>query len=248
MKKVKYLTVFLLLMLLISALSTVSFADSERAVYDRAGLFTPDEVTALEKRADELFSKLEFDIYVVTDKPEHGSYSGVSYWGDDFCDDYGITGNSIILIITANSYNNYDLYTYEKAYSELSDSECNSILDDSDVYYNIKDGSYFDGAMAFIEVTHDEITLSFGELLAIATVLASITTVIFFICVYVSYNKKMRSEKYPLDRYASLDLKEKTDTFAGRFVTRRRIPRSNSGGRSGGRSGGGGGGGHRGGR
>ncbi len=248
MKIVKYLTVFLLVLLSLSLLSVSLFADSEqKTVYDRAGLFTQEESNELEFRANELFSKLEYDIYIVTDRPSI-SYSPVSYFGDDFIDEYGITGNTIILIITANRDNNYDTYRYENAYNKLSDSETDRILDNSDVYYNIKSGEYFEGAMAFIELTYDEITLSIGELTAIAVIIALIIALIFFICVYVSYNKKMRSEKYPLERYATLDLKENTDAFAGRFVTSRRIPRSNGSGRSGGGRSVGGGGGHRRGR
>ncbi len=248
MKKLKFFALLFITLLTVSAFSLTVNADSHQSVYDRAGLFTKDEISALEERANKLFSELEYDIYIVTDKPGI-SYPSVTYVGDDFIYEYEITGNSIILIINANMYNNYDLYTYGKAYSKLSDSECDNILDDSGVYDNIKSGNYFDGAMAFIEVTYDEITLSVGELTAIAVIIALIISVIFFVCVFSSYHKKLRSEKYPLERYASLELKEQKDIFTGRFVTKRIIPRSNSGGRSGGgRSGGGGGGGHRGGR
>ncbi len=244
LKKIVF-TVFLLIITLSSFSLTVS-AYSDKAVYDRAGLFTENEIEQLEKCAYELFKDVDCDIYIVTD---HNAYNRVTYFGDDFRNEYGITGNSVILIITANGNNNYDIYTYGEAYSKLSDSDIDNILDDSDVYDNIKSENYFEGAMAFIEVTFDEYTLSFGELMAIALVISAVVTVIFFCCVYYSYNKKLRSEKYPLNRYANLDLKEQSDLFAERFVTKRRIPRSNSGGRaSGGRSGGGGGGGHRGGR
>ncbi len=243
-------------LVLIMTLSVFSFtvsADSKKSVYDRAGLFTDSEIAQLEAKANELFGDIDCDIYIVTDNSQnyiyYNGYEKVPYWGEHFIEEYGITGNSIVLIITANRNNNYNLYTYGEAYSKLSDSDVDTILDYDDVYYNIKSGDYFEGAMAFIEVAFDEYTLSFGELMTVALVIASIVTIILFICVYISYNKKMRSEKYPLNRYAKLDLKEQTDSFAGRFVTHRRIPRSTgSSSRGGGRSGGGGGGGHRGGR
>ncbi len=252
MKLKRAVFITLILVMTCSLFSLAVSADSGKSVYDRAGLFTGSEIYELEARADELFGGIDCNIYIVTDDSQDYIYIDrdkyVPYWGDDFIEEYGITGNSIILIITANQNNNYDIYTYGEAESKLSESDIYSILDDDGVYDNIKSENYFEGAMAFIEVTFDEYTLSFGELMAIALVIAFVVTVILFVCVYVSYNKKTCSEKYPLNRYATLDLKEQTDTFAGRFVTHRHIPRSNGGsGRAGG-GGRGGGGGHRGGR
>ncbi len=251
MKLKRSVFITLILIMTFSMFSLTASADSGKAVYDRAGLFTENEIAQLEAKADELFGDIDCNIYIVTDDSQEYVYINgdkyVPYWGEHFVEEYGIIGNSIILIITANRYNDYNIYTGGKAESKLSDSDVDTILDDDGVYDNIKSENYFEGAMAFIEVTFDEYTLSLGELMAVSLIIASIVTVILFVCVYSSYNKKLRSEKYPLNRYASLDLKEQTDTFAGRFVTRRHIPRSNTRGGSGG-GGRGGGGGHRGGR
>ena len=45
-------------------------------------------------------------------------------------------------------------------------------------------------------------------------------------CIIYSYKRKSRSDKYPLDRYAQLDLTHSNDIFTGSFVTRRRIKRN----------------------
>ncbi len=250
MKK-RILTLLCVVILIALCTLTVSAEEGKRAVYDRVGLFTQEEIASLEAQAKKYYSKLDADVYIVTDDSEgsyiYGNYF-LPYTGDKFTNEYGITGDSVILIITANSNRNYDLYTYGEAYSALSDSDVDTILDHRDVYGNIKNEKYFDGAMAFISISADEYALNIDELLIIAIVISVIVTAIFLGCTYYSYNKKLRSEKYPLNRYASLELTHRDDAFAGSFVTKRRI-QSSSGGRSGGgRSGGGGGGGHRGGR
>jgi hypothetical protein len=55
-----------------------------------------------------------------------------------------------------------------------------------------------------------------------------IVTGIFAGVVVYSYKRKLRSEIYPLDRYASLELTGRTDIFIGKFVTRRTINTGNS--------------------
>ena len=75
--------------------------------------------------------------------------------------------------------------------------------------------------------------------------------VISFISIIVKYKTKVRSEIYPLDKYAKMKLTNSSDNLIGSFVTHRVIQSSSnsSSGRSFGGSGGGSrGSGHRGGR
>ena len=44
--------------------------------------------------------------------------------------------------------------------------------------------------------------------------------------VVYNYKKKLQSEKYPLNKYANLDLTDRQDIFTGSFITRRRINRN----------------------
>ncbi len=240
----KKLSVILITILLLLTFAIGVFAlPQDKYVYDRVGIFTDSEISELEAYAEAVYEKIKCQIYIVSDNTQN-----VTYWGDDFTREYGISGNSIILIITANSRNNYNLYTYGNAYSKISNSEVNKILDHKDVYNNIKSGKYFEGAKAFITESADAYKPNVGAIVAIALIFASLSSIIFAVCVYNNYNKKLRSVQYPLDRYAKLELREKSDNFAGTFVTKRRIQTSSSRGRSGGSRGGGGGGGHRGGR
>lgn len=225
---------------------TVSAEGQDKAVYDRAGVFTESEISEIERAANEAFAKLDASIYIVTDDSRY-----VSYYGDHFKSEYAIEGNAIVLIITDNPNHNYDMYTYGKADRRISDFEVDDILDDGSVYDNIKGGLYKDGAIGFINLSAKAYRPNYIALVLWCIILGLAAAGITAWCVISSYKKKIRSEVYPLNHYAKMDLTFKNDKLIGTFVTKRRIHTSSSsrgGGRSGGRSGGGGGGGHRGGR
>lgn len=218
-------------------------AELDGIVCDKAGVFTASEVKRINDAAEKAFSKLGTDIYIVTAPT-------TSYWGDHFRADFNISSDCIILIISDNYAKNYNMYTYGNANRKISDSEFNKIVDASSVYNNIKSGKYADGAVAFIELSAKEYKTDWAAVITLGIVIGGITAIVVWFSVFFYYKRKMHSEKYPLSRYAQLDLKVKTDTFAGSFITTRVI-NHNTGGRgsSGGfRGGGGGGGGHRGGR
>lgn len=244
----RFFTLFFILTMLLSALTLPSFAaKQEKAVYDLAGMFTDSEIEAMENAARQYFGDTNCSVYIVTeDNP-----FDVEYWGEDFVRDYlgGHAGNSVILIITNNYASNYNLYTYGKCDRRISDSEVDAILDDPIIYGNIKgQGDYKAAVTEFIRLSAEACEAQVGLAILIGVICGAIAASITAICIVCTYKKKSRSEKYPLERYASLNLTVNNDIFMGSFVTRRVI-RSSSGGRSGGfGGGGGGGGGHRGGR
>ena len=241
----KRILLFTAAILLLSALLTIScYAEqSSKAVYDRANIFTPEEEALIEAAADKCFPNKKASVYIVTD-----SSSRVSYFGDDFKQEYDVNKNAVILIITDNLNNNYDIYTYGSCNRKMSFSEIDAILDDPEIYDNIKyeyDPAY--AAIRFIELSADACETKVGSAIILGIIFGITVSGITFGCVVYSYKKKSRSEKYPLERFANLELTMHEDNFAGSFVTRRVIRTNNGrGGRDGGFSSRGGG--HRGGR
>ena len=141
----------------------------------------------------------------------------------------------------------YNMYTYGDANYDINQKEVNYILDDYDVYYNLKGGEIYDGAKAFFELSATAFEGRLGApwilVILVSAVIALIIGLAVCAGVVASYKKKRASVDYPLEHFAKLELVHSNDIFKGSFVTKRVIQSSSSGG--GGR---GGGAGHRGGR
>ena len=85
--------------------------------------------------------------------------------GEKILDSFGFStkDNVVVLVIHyhydaitemlfGESYaHNYQMYTYGIPHKEISDSEVDAILDNENVYNNIKKGNYADGIVAFVE-------------------------------------------------------------------------------------------------
>lgn len=154
----------------------------------------------------------------------------------------------------------YDMYTYGDADDAFSDTDIDRILDDTEVYNNLKRGNIEAGAARWRALSAEciaEYTAKQSKWeatrvprgIAIALAAFLLAGGIAVLCVALCYRKKVHGETYPLDRYAKLDLQVKNDRFVGSYITRVRVQsNSTSGGRSSGGRSSGGGGGHRGGR
>lgn len=232
---------FALLITFITVSSFLSFSvfasaeKQEKTVYDRVGIFTETEIAEIEAAAKRFYAKSYACVYVVSVRTEIST----GYDGDDFRNEYGISGDGIILIINDNSRRNYNIYPYGKCYSKISDSEYNEILDTPSVYNNIKSGNYTAGAIACIELCEIACRPNIAGYVIGASVAVLIAVLIFVLCTVYSYKKKSRSEKYPLSRFAKLELKLRRDDFVTKFVTVQVIKSSSSGGGRGGSRGGG---------
>ena len=233
MKRLTFLILFLLLIALCMPFNV--FALNEKIVYDRAGIFTDSEIARIESAAREYYKKSYASVYVVTDI----SYYANSYDGDDFCSEYGISGDGIILVITDNANRNYNIYPFGKCYDKISDNEYNKILDSYGVNYNIKAGNYVEGAINCIRLCEVASRPNVGGYVLGAAITVICITGIFIGCTVYSYKRKSRSEKYPLGRFARLDLSLSRDDFITKFVSVQVIRSNSSGGGGGGRSGGG---------
>ncbi len=243
------LLVCVLLMFTVLPLSVAAEGDH---IYDKGGLLTEAEETALESLAAKASAEAECPFHIVTH--QMSQLSG-EYWGEEFLEDRGFStrDDRVVLVITKDRAQYfYDLYLYGKADKKISEREVDTLLDAPDVYNNLKSGALYAGCEAFLALGSELYnTVDWGEVattLVIAGVLALIAAGITCFCVYRSYTKTPKSVDYPLNKYASLELTEQSDTFTGSFVTRRVI-QTNTGNRSGGGGGSrGGGAGHAGGR
>ena len=227
----------ILAIVLVSVFSLTAFAAADpldKIVYDRAGVFTPSEIAEIEAKARELYKNSYASVYVVTDDSPYAN----GYEEEDFISEYDIVGDGIILVITDNANRNYNLYPFGKCYSKISDAEYNEILDDSRVYNNIKSGRYKEGAIACIELAEIACRPNVAGYVIGASVTVIVIVGIFVGCTVYSYKRKMRSEKYPLNRFARLDLNVQRDDFITKFVSVQVI-RTNSSSGGGGRSSGG---------
>lgn len=209
------------------------------------------------------------EFYVVTAKA--ASYEGAERVLHESCD-IGEDDNAIVLLLRCDvksSYTEYgtkytgqyyyDMFTYGAAYDIFSDRDVDRILDDPEVYQNLKfpeDGTDIaEGVLRFTSLCQEVIERHHEKELArqkrapfVALLCGGIVAVLAgggsMLGVFLFYRRKRRGASYPLDRYARLHLTHCQDTLVSNYITRVRIQSSSAGGRSGG----GGGGGHRGGR
>jgi uncharacterized membrane protein YgcG len=162
------------------------------------------------------------------------------------------TSSVILVVRQARGTYYYDMYLFGAADKMFSNADVDRILDDPDVYDNLKSGSIVEGAAAFFTLSLEAVSdYHAAEAARIARkpqtvaitgiVVALLTAGITALVVALAYRTKKHGDSYPLSHYATLRLTRNEDRFVGSHVTRVRI-QSNSGG------GGGGGGGRRGGR
>lgn len=167
--------------------------------------------------------------------------------------------DAVVLVIRlhAGGYN-YDMYTYGACYDAFSNKDIDRILDDPEVYNNLKAGRVEAGVARWLSLCADALNAHQKALVAKARTRIPKGILICAVCFLVAgggamlgvalyYRRKKHGESYPLEHYAKMNLYVKQDIFVGSYITRVYSPRNTSSG-GGSRSGGGGGGGHRGGR
>ncbi len=229
-------------------------AENEARVFDLDLLLDGNEINRINKAALEAEAEIGAKIFIVTHEADGRSDK---YIGENFLEDhsYGFNDDIILLVITRNlNYGGFDdeyyynLYLYGKADSRIGSIDVDTILDDDDVYYNIKDGELCDGILAFIECSVDAYKIPWVLISVIAVIVGAIVCAIAVGSVTAKYRMKLRPTNYPLNKYANMSLTDSSDEFAGKHVAT--VIVSSGGGRGGSRGGGGfgGGRGHAGGR
>lgn len=226
-------------------------AESER-VYDPAKMLNATESAQMAALLDRLSAEHGVELYLATYLAD-GPYD--DFYGDDYCHRVKniMNTDAILLVVTYERLNDtyyYDMYTYGEANRAVNGKEVNYILDDYDVYDNLKGGRVYDGCEAFFTLSAQAYTGRVGMAWGVIIFLsAGISVGIAFAvrgAVIAVYRKKKATVDYPLDRYAKLDLTHESDSFVREYTNRTYSPRSSSSGGGGSRHGGGGG--HRGGR
>lgn len=250
LKKIAALALILLCLAVCLALPLWA-AETDR-VYDPAGMLNATETAKLNALLDQLSKENGVELYLATYNAEN-RYD--DFYGDDYCARVkNLKGSdAVLLVVTYEKFNRehyYDMYTYGEANYAISEKEVNYILDDSDVYDNLKRGRVYDGCEAFFTLSAKAYTgrvgMAWGVIILFS---AGISVGIAFAvrgAVIAVYRKKKATVDYPLDRYAKLELTHESDSFVREYTTRSYSPRSSGSGGGGSRHGGGGG--HRGGR
>lgn len=244
MRKCKVLFAILPIFLLFILLSLPASATQSRVI-DKGNLLTAQEVAGIEASLAGLTEKTGASAFLVTTRGYETLDSMRSELG------VGSGDNVILLVVTLDGGTYYyDLYTSGAADSAIRSGEVDDILDDYDVYYNLKDGNLVAGVAAFADVTAKAYLTDTtrGTRIFWSVLLGLVAGAVPVIIVSAKYRRRVKSPIYPLSRYASLNLTASNDLFIGSHVTKTRIQSSSSssGGHS--SSGHGGGGGHRGGR
>lgn len=238
---------FAILVLCIVFTITVSSAETEiRYVYDDASVFSDDELKTLETE----LSKSSSGEVKYTIGTTNKYYYDRDELGDAFCAKHNIIqqDNLVLLIIDVsdNYETHYDIYTYGNSFNKITDAEIDRILYHNDVYDNLKSNNFLEGTLAFLKHSktayNGHLPMKPGSIVLISVLSGTIVSAIVCAAVFAKYKTKLKSTSYPIDKYAKLNLREKSDIFLGSSVTRVRVQSSSSG-----HSSRGGGGGHRGG-
>ena len=253
MKK-RILALALLTVILVSAILPISAqsVSKETHLFDLADLLTEKDEFDVYSNIVNFIDEADIHIVIITDTLIHVKDWTIRGYLSD------ISSPDIIVLtvsLVEGSYY-YNLFTYGRAHTGLSDSDVNAILDHPTVYGNLKGGNISTGIIEFINVTkeyaanipQEQMPEEAGidwSFLPVAILISVVSALICCGIVVARYKMKLKPTNYPLERFARLELTDRQDIFVGSFVTKRRI---NTGSSGGGHSGGGRSGGHRGGR
>ena len=159
--------------------------------------------------------------------------------------DLNVLKDAVILTIAyVNGEYSYYLFTLGETYDLISNAEVDAILDDPDVFFNLKSGNICEGTLAFIDITDDKLSADDMPMaqttnFALIFIVSAIVALICCGVVVARYKMKLKPTNYPLDRFAKLNLTERQDNFVGSYITKTHVNNNSSGRSGGGRSGGG---------
>lgn len=235
-------------------------AQEEQRVFDEAGLFTTEEIEALETQIQSVGDKMKMDVAVLTIEDAMGKSSEA--YADDFYDEQDLGRGSsdsgaLFLIDMDNGLTHVSTYGEMKRY--LTDDRIESVLDDSIGYASDGDfaacassalssiSQYVEAGIVEGQYNYDRDT---GKVSRYKKRSISLTEAIFalsisgftaaFACRSVVSNYKMKAEqKQALNFHlayrgaSAFAFTSSNDLFLNKTVTQRRIPRSTSTGTKG---------------
>ena len=149
------LALWMCLAALIGCFAVLPASAAAGRVYDPANMLTDAEEVTLAAHMDALSAQYGVELYMATYDADH---LFDDEWGDEYCRKvqnlYG--RDAVLLIVTYDELDRmfyYDMYTYGEANYAIRQTEVNYILDQRDVYRNIKSGRVAAGATAFFDQT-----------------------------------------------------------------------------------------------
>lgn len=221
-------------------------------VNDEVGLFTAEEINAMNQTASEINQEIKGEIFVVT--TTKNSESPETFADNYLRDRVGNDNNGAVLLLDMSQREIY-ISTSGNMSDYLTDSRIDSILDS--VYDQMVDENYGAAALNYFTMAQDYITKGVpgghyrvdretGKItrykvltsfeIFIALTIALISAGAFFIFIKSRYQLKSGTYTYPFKEKSNLKLVSKEDRLVNSFVTTRRIPKppTNSGGGGGG--------------
>lgn len=236
MKLKRILPLIIAFLTLFCVLSVSASAYGFERVYDYANMISDEEET--ESVLARFEEKTGVKIRIITTYDQYFALSEVGLKSGE---------SAIILeLIRSGGVYYYELYTYGDADERILDTEVDRILDNQEVYDNLKSGNFNEGIKAFCALTEKSYLGNLQEpvwkTVLISLVLAFIIGGTVVACVVIKYKRKQKAPSYPLDRYArlSLDPLDRRDEFMGSRIIKTRVNNSSGGGSGGGRRSGGG--------
>jgi len=260
MKK-RILSVLLALVILLALPSTALAADQR--VFDYSEVFPAGSELLLEETIVALREETGLDWVILTIDDAQGASSREVADGFYLANEFGV-GSDYSGALFLIDFDNGEIYisTCGKAIDYITDSRREAIFDKC--FDQVVEGQYTSAAMTFLEeaetyvsmgvpddhyyvdeetgeVTQYRKPLGIGSILIFAVV-SAIIAFIFRFGVTRGYSIRGSSYVYPFMNKSNLALVGKNDQFQNKFVSTRRIPRSNNNSGGGGFSSGGGGG------
>ncbi|MEY8444979.1 TPM domain-containing protein [Enterococcus ratti] len=211
-------------------------------VKDAAGLFTQEEIQALEKQAQSINEKIKGQILIVTTTSNSKS-------PQTFADNYlrnavGNNQNGSVLLLDMGQREIY-ISTSGNMIDYLNDKRIDKTLDA--IYEKMTHSAYFAAAQTYLTKAseyikagisggHYRIDEKTGKItrykvlttteIIVSVVLAFILSLVFYFITISRYQLKSGTYKYPFREKSNIKLTDKTDHLTNSFVTTRRIPKS----------------------
>ena len=237
MRMKKIICLFFVVAVTLCTFSFTGYAENYQAVYDDADFFTDEQIETIEAYANKKFADIDGRVYIITNTDKNN----FKYWNDIYSAYPNLAENAVVLVIIRSVMKEYSMFTSGDFDRTIKDGEVDDILDDPDIYDSLKYHSdYEKAALRFIELAAEKCQPKILLAAIIGIIFGLIAAAGTAALIVYKYKKKLQSEKYPLNRYASLELTDQDDVFAGTFVTRKVINTGRNGSGGGSFNGGGG--------
>lgn len=215
----------LLAAVLIMALNSfVVVKAAEQRVYDKAALFTDEEVRKLEKDIADMKERIGYDVVIVT--TDYVPLNGTSMeYADDFYDngDFGVgAGKSGVLFLIDMDNREIWISTCGEMIGILTDEKIDKILDR--VYPSMPNGAYYSAAKQFLVQTEKCVNppSKAGVGLVIGLLISGITWSV----IAGKYRGGRQKENYAYQRDGRMHMVNREDRFLKKHVSQRKIPKS----------------------